>query len=828
MPHKKHKNQPKKSSAPERSRLHLTNMLTALDPHTVRGISGVLLVVCATLLFLTSIGAAGRMGTMVHDALFALLGIGYHVLPLLLVGWAVSLFYDSTRENMMRPVRLIGGGLFLVSFLALVAVWNSTLGGMVGNALAAPTVAQIEPVATSVLYGGVLLVSLLLMFDVTVWGALFSTMKRMLAGVFTRRQQASADALDTLERDIPLTTVVDTPPEQTGAQPQETYTEETAPQEQPQYEPRENTRTTAPSTTAPITATTPAHQPSAEYVAPPVSLLERDSGKPNVGDTKAQANIIRRTLQHFKIAVEMDEIVVGPTVTRYSLKPAEGVRLNKIVALQSNLELALAASPIRIEAPIPGKSLVGIEVPNTGKSIVGLGGLLASHEFTAEAAPLLTALGKDIAGNAHYANIAKMPHALVAGTTGSGKSVMVHSIVTSLLYRNGPEQLRFIMVDPKRVELTLYNNIPHLLTPVITDAKKCILSLKWATKEMERRYDVLQKNAVQSINAYHQEIYAPAKAHAERMKEKGKDVEEEDLPEGMPHIVIIIDELADIMSTYPRELEALIVRLAQMSRAVGIHLILSTQRPSVNVITGLIKANIPTRIALKVASLIDSRTILDQPGAEKLLGAGDMLYLSGDMAKPQRIQSPFLSAKEVKKVTQFILKHNALDTTVPIDMSGEPAGTATISTGETHDAGNTGGMFDIPYDELDAEDNVDPLYEEIKAFVYKEERISTSLLQRRFRLGYGRGARIVDQLEADGILGTHDATNKGRPVMVHSNEELRARKGGAAPAPQQEKAPDADTGHAEDVAQNAELDDDAWDNETDDDREQDEARAFRG
>ena len=486
------------------------------------------------------------------------------------------------------------------------------------------------------------------------------------------------------------------------------------------------------------------------YDPPPLSILEGDRGKVNVGDTKIRANVIRKTLQHFKIPVEMDEVVVGPTVTRYSLKPAAGVRLSKIVALQSNLELALAASPIRIEAPIPGKSLVGIEVPNTSKSFVGLSSLLSSPEFSEETVPLFIALGKDIAGSAHYANVGKMPHLLVAGTTGSGKSVMIHSIVASLLYRNGPERLRFIMVDPKRVELTLYNDIPHLLTPVITDAKKCILGLKWAAKEMDRRYDILQENKVQDIGGYHNDVVAPAHARYEKAEQKGQDMEQFEMPEPMPHIVIIIDELADIMSSYPRELEGAIVRLAQMSRAVGIHLILSTQRPSAQVITGLIKANIPSRIALKVSSLLESRIILDQSGAEKLLGAGDMLYLSADMAKPRRIQSPFLTTPEVRQIVSHLIKHNDYELPAAMDF--------------TDNDGN-GASAGIPFDQIEEDDELDELYGEVKELLVREKKASTSLIQRRFKIGYGRAARIMDQLEQRGVISASDGTNKPREIM---------------------------------------------------------------
>ena len=390
------------------------------------------------------------------------------------------------------------------------------------------------------------------------------------------------------------------------------------------------------------------------YVPPPLSLLEEDQGKPNTGDIKANANIIKRTLLNFGIEVEMDEITAGPTVTRYALKPAEGVKLSRIVGLQNDLALSLAAHPIRIEAPIPGKSLVGIEIPNKSKSIVGLATLLGDSKFQNSSKPLTIALGREISGKAIFGNLAKMPHCLVAGTTGSGKSVSIHAMITSLLYRNGPDDLKFILIDPKRVELTLYNNIPHLLTPVITEAKKTILALKWAAREMNRRYDILEAESVRDIESYHANVWGkkpprpsgtpPSKGGEASLLNK-EGVEGGDR---LPYIVIVIDELADIMSTYPRELESAIVRLAQMSRAVGIHLILSTQRPEVNVITGLIKANIPARVALKVSSQVDSRTILDAGGAEKLLGAGDMLYSSGD-TQPERLQSAFISENEVKK-----------------------------------------------------------------------------------------------------------------------------------------------------------------------------------
>lgn len=486
------------------------------------------------------------------------------------------------------------------------------------------------------------------------------------------------------------------------------------------------------------------------FVPPPLSLLETDKGKPETGDIKANANTIKRTLQQFGIDVEMDEISVGPSVTRYALKPAEGVKLSKIVGLNNDLALALAAHPIRIEAPIPGKSLVGIEIPNTTKTTVGLATLLGSEEYQESEKSLLISLGKGISGKSYFANLAKAPHMLIAGATGSGKSVTIHAIITSLLFRNSPENLKFIMIDPKRVELTLYNKIPHLLTPVITDAKKAILALKWAAKEMSRRYDVLQKNEVRDIDSYHKTILSPA-------IERKKKNKEEALPESMPYLVIVLDELADIMQTYPRELESAIVRLAQMSRAVGIHLILSTQRPSVNVITGLIKANVPSRIALQVSSQIDSRTILDTSGAEKLLGAGDMLYMGGEMSKPQRLQSAYITETEVKRVVKYLADAYKDEIMGEINLTTPEVGSDAIFSSE------------LGSDDSDLEDE-DELLGQAKEIVIQSGKASTSWLQRKLSIGYSRAAKLIDQLEAKGIVGPANGS-KAREVYGVSTGE---------------------------------------------------------
>lgn len=483
-----------------------------------------------------------------------------------------------------------------------------------------------------------------------------------------------------------------------------------------------------------------------DYNPPALNLLKTSSGKAGIEDTQARSDEIVRTLKNFDIDVTVEEIDVGPTVTRFAVKPREGTRLQKIVGLQANLELALASS-IRIEAPIPGKSLVGIELPNSKKALVGLGSMLADAQFKNSHKPLYFALGASITGQHHFADLAKLPHLLVAGATGAGKSVAVHNIITSLLYRNGPKKLRFIMVDPKRVELTLYNNIPHLLTPVIKNPKQAIFALRWAVKEMERRYNILEENSVRDIGSYHSNIVEPAYKNITDASDTSN------LPERMAYIVIVIDEMADLMQSFPRELEAAIVRLAQMSRAVGIHLILSTQRPSVNVITGLIKANIPGRIALRVASQIDSRTIIDVAGAEKLLGAGDMLFVGSESAKGERLQSAYVSEDELKAVVAQIKEEN-----------GEELDQIIIPTGGSGDGMSSGGSSGFGVDAGGDDDADDDLYEEAKQVVMQAGKASTSYLQRRFKIGYSRAARLMDILEAKGVIGPQDGA-KPRAVL---------------------------------------------------------------
>ncbi len=475
-----------------------------------------------------------------------------------------------------------------------------------------------------------------------------------------------------------------------------------------------------------------------EYVLPPLDLLNKNEAAPTSGNIKENSMIIKSTLENFGIPVEMAEVNVGPTVTQYAFKPAEGVKLSKITTLSNNLALALAAHPIRIEAPIPGKSLVGIEVPNKVRSIVTLRNLIAQPGYQNATSPLLLALGRNVSGAAVFTDVTDGPHLLVAGATGTGKTIFLNTLILSLLYRCTPDTLRMIMVDPKRVEFQHYNDIPHLLCPVIYDAAKTINALTWLAHEMERRFEVFSEVPARNIGSYN----------------SNKSIIASGLQ--MPYIVFVVDELADLMAAKGREIEAGIVRLAQMARATGIHLVLATQRPSVEVITGLIKANVPTRITFQVSSQIDSRTVIDTSGAEKLLSAGDMLFLSSKSSKITRIQGPYISEKEVQKVSAFIGEQGKKiqDSQSALTQSLEESLERTDAAKE--EGGGAGEFFGGAGE--------DPLFEEVKKIVLETKKASASFLQRRLRIGYSRAARLIDMLEEQGIVGPADGA-KPREVF---------------------------------------------------------------
>ncbi len=666
-----------------------------LAQETIDSIVAVGSFVLAILLVLAWFGAAGRIGTLAYRALGSLLGKGYVLLPLSLVLISAALLFSLKQKFVSLP--LLGAALFLLSTLGLLDIYfGSRAGGFVGSYAARPLVYLFDWVASSIIFAAILVVAILVMFN--------ASLRRTKE---TEKPKEKEKPLELASPVIPL--------EIEGAEAHEALPSPERPKRD------ETKKNVSPEVMKAL------KRKASNYALPPLSLLNSDQGKPSAGDIKANGNIIQRALQDFGIPVEMGEVSIGPSVTQYTLKPAQGIKLSRIVALQNDLALALAAHPIRIEAPIPGKSFVGIEIPNRAIALVGLRSLLERDEYQ-KGGPLAFTLGKNVAGEPVYADLARMPHLLIAGSTGSGKSIAIHSILMSLLYKNTPLSLNLLMIDPKRVELAHYHDLPHLLAPVITEAKDAISALRWTVREMENRYKILQtarKRDIVSYNSYAEEF--------------------------MPYIVVVIDELADLMAAYGREVEASIVRIAQMARAVGIHLVVSTQRPSVEVITGLIKANITSRMAFQVASQVDSRTVLDGAGAEKLLGNGDMLYLAGDAGRPRRVQGAFVSDTEVKKTVGFILNQDA-----------EPEYNEDILASRSDAAGGAGTFDDV--------DGDDELYSVAYEVVVEAGKASASYLQRRLKIGYARAARLLDMLEERGVIGPGDGA-KPREVLVGQRGE---------------------------------------------------------
>lgn len=697
-------------------------------------------------------GSAGKIGGFIYKNLNLFMGVGYYLLPISSLIFAIDFFRDIKKK--ITKIKYFGFGLFLVSGLGFIELVFTDKGGWLGGIISGIKngVGEAMAIIFSIL---ILIISQVIIFDG------IPKIKRRKKEV--REVQYYDELSDEEEKKILRSS---------SPQKKETkkfFSSEKETKENPKSEDMEgkkeekkvfkisafeknNSQKESETMTEKIKSSMTSSSDQ-KVILPPTNLLSGDKGKVNAGDVKERANIIKSTLFSFGISVEIEAVSVGPTVTRYSLRPAVGVKVSKIAALSDDLALALAAKSIIIQTPIPGQSLVGIEIPNKNTATVGAGSLFSSPEFKNSEFDLPLAIGKDIGGNVSIIGMEKTPHMLIAGATGAGKSVTVHAILNSMLFKHGPDSLKFILIDPKRVEMTLYEGIPHLLTPVIKDPKKAILSLRWAVNEMERRYEVLEEYSLQNISSYHSNILKKAKAK----KEKAGDFFDGEMPEAMPYIVIVIDELADIMQQYPKELESGIVSIAQKARAVGIHLILSTQRPSVNVVTGLIKANIPTRIALQVSSAIDSKTILDQGGAEKLLGKGDMLYMTGSMAKPVRVQSSFISENEIKSVVRFIRKtyKDVLGEEISLGNEGQKAQEVSPLNS------------DINFDDDDLD--LDPLLKDAIDEVTASGKASTSYLQRKFGIGYARAAKIIDILEEKNIIGPANGS-KPREVLVKNED----------------------------------------------------------
>ncbi len=738
-----------------------------LNPEVSQGLLAILLFVVAGLSILSFFNMAGVAGIFIDSTLALIFGSVRYVFPLMLITIAVLLIKDL--EYNYRHTHTIGAVLFFLSFNGLIHIQKPLVdlvseatqgyaGGLFGLALSWPLLKYVGYWGGLMILIGLLLVSIIFLFNTTLaqivemnkkffmmlgWGgqqivtffAGFKKNKSVEPVKFSIKgeyayNEADEEAEEEDEKRVFNKKVIDDTEEEEEA-------EEIPDEEEPKEVVVEKEE---------IVVEKPDYS---DFKLPAVDLLFTSKSKPTSGDIKGNAETIKDTFQNFGIEVDMGEVRVGPTVTQYSMKPAKGVKLTRITTLSNDLALALAAHPIRIEAPIPGQSLVGIEVPNEKVAMVTLKELLESQEYKERGHNLMIALGKDVAGKVWFADLPKMPHLLVAGSTGSGKTVCINTIILSLLYQNTPETLRFIMVDPKRVELTLYNGIPHLLTPVITDPAKTVNALKWTIGEMERRFDTLAQAGCRDIISYNKTA-----------------------TDKLPYIVFIIDELADLMATAASEVEAGIIRVAQMARAVGIHLIVATQRPSVEVITGLMKANIPARIAFSVASLIDSRTILDCSGAEKLLGRGDMLYLTADLSKPKRVQGAFVSEEEMKRVVKAIKGDNLPTYDESI-----------VSKNGVSSHGGTVNLFG------GASDDQDSLFDEAKRCVIESGKASASLLQRRLKVGYARAARLLDELEEAGIVGAGDGA-KPREVFT---EHLAARPGIVRPQIDEEIPEDEQT-----------------------------------
>jgi len=693
-----------------------------VSPETRRGIGVVFLYAIAVLSALAIFGVAGSFGHLLDRGLTGLLGWDRVIFPIIVAVFATKILVPERIQlrtvgslGLVLLALVVNGTIELcaLQFVPETLPWSQG-GGYLGLFFAAPLFSVMGFYAGLVVLVALMFVSLLLTFNTSLHhiagsSSVFATPLRWFFGLFGSAPK-SAPQIHGLEGK-----------EDDGGETEDAPEFESRAVEvhlpKPPPPPIDDGREPGPSAEPETLVKNPRRR-----IEVPLDLLTLKAGKPAAGDIQANIERIRRTLERFGIPVEMGDVSVGPTVTQYTLRPAEGIKLSRITGLGNDLAMSLAAHPIRIEAPIPGKSLVGIEVPNATISLVPLREVIESPEFRARKNTLEVALGKDVSGKSWTANIAKMPHMLVAGATGSGKSVCLNTIIISLLYQNGPDDLRFIMVDPKRVELQVYNGIPHLVTPVITDVPKTVNALKWTMGEMERRFDLLSKAGFRDIASYNAAS-----------------------PEKLPYLVLVIDELADLMVAAAAEVESSIIRLAQMARAVGIHLILATQRPSVDVITGLIKANITTRIAFSVASGTDSRTILDSLGAEKLLGRGDMLYTSADLSKPKRLQGCLVVDEEIRKVVDYVK-----------DTSGPPN-----YLNEVTEKGKNGPGSSSVFDDSDS----DSLLGEAQETVIRAGKASASLLQRRLKVGYARAARLLDLLEERGVIGPGDGA-KPREILV--------------------------------------------------------------
>lgn len=721
---------PKKQEAKPSILKSLPKPQLDLASETKRGIAVVVFLILAGITSLSIIGSAGGFGELIFKMFAFLFGVMSYLVPFLFLLIAYILFKSTPDEENKHPYFRTYFGMFLTAGsiaglihsiyitpdLGAVEIANAgRAGGWLGALFAGPIVGALGFWAGALLLIGILIIGLVITLNLSplLW--------------FKRKAVDDNNVQAVPEKGVKINALHN---DDVAEEDEEEEEEEIVPpvkKLQPAINLTQSAPTAADDEISKMESIT--IEDRRDWKLPPFDLLDDNKTEVDSGDIESNVIIIQKTLSDFGIEVEMGEVNVGPTVTQYTLRPSTGVKLSQIAGLQNDLALALAAHAIRMELPIPGKALVGIEVPNKSTAIVRLREVMQTTDFVNGKGRLALALGRDVAGRPMVVDLAKMPHMLIAGSTGTGKSVAINSLFISLLYKNTPQDVKFILVDPKRVELSSYNGIPHLLTPAIVEPDKAVNALKWAVAEMERRYKLLAEAGNRNIADYNAATELP-----------------------LPYIVIIVDELADLMAVAQNEVEAAIVRLAQMARAVGIHLILATQRPSVEVITGLIKANITSRAAFAVASQVDSRTILDTSGAEKLLGNGDMLFVSAEFNKPKRVQGAYIGEQEVRKVVDFF-KNQAGAVIYNEDIVEKPKRGLGLN-GNGGDDGN----------------DEDDMYDAAKEEVTRAGKASASLLQRRLRVGYARAARLLDLLEERNVIGPGDGA-KPREVYAISDDE---------------------------------------------------------
>lgn len=710
---------------------------------------GAVFLIAISILFVVAwFGAGGPVLDWLHQAAINTIGYAVYVMPLLFVYVAVEVF--RAENNRISFVVKFATFLMIVWLAGLFGLMKNaegkTTGGFTGDIVNAPMLQLVDPAVAAFVY--VLLIVITALFVLRI--SPITVIKKLWE--LSRRDTAEQDANIKVMRTAAVTAIPKSAPmaeiKLNAGVPMLDAAELKKEEKKSAHRSSLKGSVLRDKSAEEQSALVSVNDPN--WKAPSVELLEKKQSPADAGDVQQNAQTIRDTLSEFSIDVEMEGANIGPKVTQYTLRPPSGVKLTRITALETNIALNLAAQSLRIEAPIPGQRAVGIEVPNRKAADVRLYGILTSKQWKHGHEPLSFAIGKDISGEAVIGELNKMPHLLIAGQTGSGKSVMINTLLTSLLYRNSPSQMKLILVDPKQVEMAPYEDIPHLLTPVITEPEKTISALKWAVNEMERRYKLLAEEKLRDIKSYNQKLESGGK----KISIEDEDGNAQQVDDGaMPYIVIVIDELADLMMVAARDVEALIVRLAQKARAVGIHLVLATQRPSVDVITGLIKANVPARIAFTVASQVDSRTILDQVGAEKLLGQGDMLMLTSGMNKPKRIQGAWVMDEEVMKITDHLRMQSAPQyndeiVSQPVQLNGK------------------GGVV-MDFDAGSGDD----MYKDALRVVIEARKASTSLLQRRLRIGYARAARIIEEMEEQGVIGAADGS-RPRDVLINSLDDL--------------------------------------------------------